>query len=234
MEANDPKIADLRQMVTAAQEEFDMAIAFHEVWRPAAYDHDLHDRLGTSYATQAFLVTRTALRRETVLALMRLWDSTKHGKHVRMQSIAARLREKGLVDALARERAEHLGLPEAVGAIRDELGQKMDTVVQLIHRYMEGGERHPLLKKLSALRHERLAHRQLAPASPTGTTATDEEIEEFHRDNAKLIHLLLSLVNAMAYNPEDTVKVFRHYAACFWGRVERRQGEEKWPPRILN
>src|ERR1700761_6716117 len=101
MEGNDPKIVDLRQMVTVAQQEFDMAVAFHEVWKPAAYDHDLHNRLGTSFATQAFFVARTALRRETVLALMRLWDSTKHGNHVRMQSIAARLREKGLLDALA-------------------------------------------------------------------------------------------------------------------------------------
>jgi hypothetical protein len=230
MEANDPKIADLGQMVTAAHEEFDMAIAFHEVWKPAAYDHDLHDRLGTSYATQAFLVARTALRRETVLALLRLWDSTKHGKHVRMQSIAAHLREKGLLDALARERAEHLGLPEAVGAMRDDLGKKANAAVQLIHKYMEGGARHAVLKKLSALRHERLAHRQLASAASTGANATDEEIEEFYRDNAELVHLLLSLVNAMAYNPEDTAKVFRHYAGCFWGRVQNREGKGKQAP----
>ena len=39
-----------------------MAIAFHEVWKPAAYDTDLHARMGVSYATQAFNITRTALR----------------------------------------------------------------------------------------------------------------------------------------------------------------------------
>lgn len=33
-----PKIIDLGKMVTAAQEEFDMAVTYHEVWKPAAYD----------------------------------------------------------------------------------------------------------------------------------------------------------------------------------------------------
>lgn len=43
MEINDPKIVALQLKVTAAQQEFDWAIAFHEVWKPAAYDRDLHD-----------------------------------------------------------------------------------------------------------------------------------------------------------------------------------------------
>jgi AbiU2 len=64
-------------MVTAAQEEFDMAVAYHEVWKPAAYDNDLHSRMGQSYASQAFFVTRAALRREMMLALMRIWDKNK-------------------------------------------------------------------------------------------------------------------------------------------------------------
>jgi hypothetical protein len=53
-----------RVSLTAAQEEFDMAVTFHEIWKPAAYDQELHSRFGKSYATQAFLVTRTALRRD--------------------------------------------------------------------------------------------------------------------------------------------------------------------------
>jgi hypothetical protein len=69
MEIDDPKIVALREKVTAAQQEFDMAVTFHEVWKPAAYDKDLHSRMGNSFASQAFLITRTALRREMVLAL---------------------------------------------------------------------------------------------------------------------------------------------------------------------
>lgn len=57
MEIDDPKIAALREKVTAARQEFDMAVTFHEVWKPAAYDQKLHSRLGKSYAIQAFLIT---------------------------------------------------------------------------------------------------------------------------------------------------------------------------------
>jgi hypothetical protein len=44
MEIDDPKITTLRQKVTAAHQEFDLAVRFHEVWKPAAYDADLHGR----------------------------------------------------------------------------------------------------------------------------------------------------------------------------------------------
>jgi AbiU2 len=221
MEIDDPQIISLQQKVTAAQQEFDMAVTFHEIWKPAAYDQDLHSRLGESFATQAFLVIRTALRREMVLALIRLWDTNPRA--VRMQSILATLRESEVVDALALDRVRRLGLPEAIGAMRDDLGKKAGKVVLLVNKYMEGGARHTVLETLRALRHERLAHRQLSAATAAGANATDEEIEEFYQDNRKLIQILLSLVNAMAYDPEDTAKVFRHYASCFWGASEKRK-----------
>ena len=51
MNAFDPKIAadiaSLRKQVEAAQQEFDMAVRFHETWKPLAYDKDLHNRMGT-------------------------------------------------------------------------------------------------------------------------------------------------------------------------------------------
>ena len=72
MDIIDPKIINLRKLVNAAQEEFDLAVAYHEVWKPAAYNTELHHRMGPSYASQAFRVIRSALRREMVLALMRL------------------------------------------------------------------------------------------------------------------------------------------------------------------
>jgi hypothetical protein len=50
MKTDDPKITTLQAKVTAAQQEFDLAVAFHEIWKPAAYDKDLHGRLGISYA----------------------------------------------------------------------------------------------------------------------------------------------------------------------------------------
>jgi hypothetical protein len=222
MEIDDPRIVALKQKVTAAQEEFDMAVTFHEIWKPAAYDQELHSRFGKSYATQAFLVTRTALRREMVLALIRLWDTNPQA--IKMRSIWNDLRDKEIVDALALDRASRTGFLDVLEYMKDDLGKRADAVVALIGKYMEGGSGNHVLKTLLNLRNERLAHRQLSPTTAPGATATDEEIEEFYQDNSKLIHILLSLVNAMAYDPEDTAGVFRHYATCFWARF---QVEEK-------
>jgi AbiU2 len=221
MEIDDPRIVALKLKVTAAQEEFDMAVTFHEIWKPAAYDQELHNRLGKSYATQAFLVTRTALRREMVLALVRLWDTNPRG--IRMQSIWKDLRDTEIVDALALDRARRLGFEDVLEHMREDLAKRADTVLALIGKYIEGGARNSVLETLRALRHERLAHRQLSPATAPGATATDEEIEEFYQDNSKLIHILLSLVNAMAYDPEDTARVFRYYATCFWAGFQQNE-----------
>jgi AbiU2 len=218
MKIGDPKIVALRQIVTAAQQEFDMAVAFHEIWRPAAYDQDLHGRLNESFATQAFLVTRTALRREMVLALMRLWD--KKQRAVRMEHVRETLSDSKVVDALAQDRVP---FPEAIGAMRDDFGEKADKAVSLINKYMKGGSCHAVLETLRALRHERLAHRQLLPATAARANATDEEIEEFYQDNSKLIQVLMSLVNATAYDPQDTAGVYRHYATCFWGGFQENE-----------
>jgi AbiU2 len=225
MEIDDPKIVALRGKVTAAQQEFDLAITFHEVWKPAAYDNDLHSRLGKSFASQAFLITRTALRREMLLALTRLWETNP--KAIRMQSIAATLREKDVVDALVLDRVNHLGEPEAIDEMRNDLGKKAAEVVLLVNKHIEGGTHHAVFKKLLALRHERLAHRQLVPATATGANATDEEIEEFYQDNSKLIRILLSVVNAVAYDPEDTAKVYRFYANQFWDGVASTTASRK-------
>ena len=54
MEIDDPKIVALRKKVTAAQQEFDMAVTFHEVWKPAAYDQELHRRLGNPMLPRLF------------------------------------------------------------------------------------------------------------------------------------------------------------------------------------
>ena len=98
---------------------------------------------------------------------------------------------------------------------------------------MQGGSHEAVLKKLLALRHERLAHRQLAPTTATGASATDEDIEEFYHDNSKLIRIFLAVVNAMAYDPEDTAHVYRHYAGHFWAgaRGEQTEGHPNYSQR---
>lgn len=91
----DDQISLMKETVRAAEDEIVMAVMFHETWKPAAYDVALHERMGNSFATHSFQVVRWSLRREMLLALMRLWDTNKQG--IRMTAIAESLRrDKGL------------------------------------------------------------------------------------------------------------------------------------------
>ncbi len=230
-------------MVAAALVEHDMAVAFHEAWRPMAYDRDLHRRMGRSKASQTFLVIRAALRRETLLALLRLWDTNRNS--LRMSKVAESLKSRALVDALGRDRAEtacrHGGSPFLEGgisplsciedAMREDIAEKAAQARMLIARYLEGGERSKTMVSLKRLRNERLAHRQLA--EPAAADPLDEEVERLYADNTTLVGLLSSLVNGVAYDPEDTAKVHRVYAANFWinARSEESQGHPLFRPR---
>lgn len=105
MKIDDSKILTLRAKVRAAHEKFDTAQACHEAWKPAAYDEALHERIGRSFAANTFIVLRQALRREMLLALMRLWDNNSQA--VGMKSIANSLQDKRIMDALAAECEAH-------------------------------------------------------------------------------------------------------------------------------
>jgi len=107
MNIDAPEILALRAKVRAADEEFHVAMACHEAWKPAAYDGAVHERMGNSYASNTFLVVRQMLRRETLLALMRLWDEDKRA--VGMTSIANALDDKRIMDALAADYAAQWG-----------------------------------------------------------------------------------------------------------------------------
>lgn len=219
MNITDPKIVALRANVKAAQQEFDLAVTFHETWKPTAYDHDLHRRIGNSYATNTFNVVRMALRREMVLALMRLWDKRKDT--VRLEHIAQVLRDSQIIVALATDRAP---FAEAFDQMRQDLGQRAGEAIALIEKYSQGGSHYLVRDALKRMRHKRLAHRDTTVAA-TGASATDEEIEGFYRDNSEIVRLLLSAVNAVAYDPAETGEVFRHHAAHFWASVRGEQTE---------
>jgi AbiU2 len=234
MNVNDPKIASLRAEVKAAQQEFDMAVKFHEVWKLAVYDEDLHRRMGVSRATNAFHVVRVALRREMWLALMRLWD--KVPKAVRMENITKTLRDKRVIDALAADRAARM--PVASGQIVvGQIRQSADKAIALASKYSKGGSQYAVREKLQRLRHERLAHRQIQLAAVTGADATDGEIESFYQDISELIRLLISIVEGDADNPQQTAQVYRDYATFFWAgmRGEQTEGHPDYraplPPR---
>jgi len=237
MNATDPKvaskIASLQKQVKAAQQEFDMAVTFHETWKPAAYDEDLRKRMGKSFATLTFLVVRSALRREMLLSLMRLWD--KDERNVGMElSIANVLRDQSVVHGLAVDRAVRIGMADWEDEMKSDLSQRASEAIALVEKYSEAGSHYATLQKLRRLRNKRLAHRPVKAVAATGLDPTDEEIESFYQDNSKLVGLLLSLVSGIAYDPNDTAEVTRLYAKLFWAGVrgERTEGHPNYraPP----
>jgi AbiU2 len=176
MNAFDPKIAadiaSLRKQVEAAQQEFDMAVRFHETWKPLAYDKDLHNRMGDSFATHTFLVVRLALRREMLLALMRLWD--RDGRNVGMEfSIADLLRDQAVVHALAADRAVRIGMADEEDQMRSDLSQRASEAIALVEKYSETGSHYATLRKLRRLRNQHLAHRPAKEVVATGLDPTD-------------------------------------------------------------
>jgi hypothetical protein len=227
------KIASLQKQVKAAQQEFDMAITFHETWRPLAYDKDLHKRMGDSFATHTFLVVRLALRREMLLALMRLWDRDERNVGMEL-SIADLLRDRSVVHALAVDRVARMGMADWEDEMRSDLSQRASEAIALVEKYSEAGSHYTTLQKLRRLRNQRLAHRPVKEVAATGLAPTDEEIESFYQDNSKLVGLLLSLVSGVAYDPNDTAEAYRFYAKFFWAGVrgERTEGHPNYraPP----
>lgn len=248
MDDTQQEIERLKNIVDTARQEIELAVMFHETWRPAAYDKDLHARIGTSYAAHAFQIIRLSLRRELLLALTRVWDTNKQA--VRMSLIADRLRDKKFFEALVQHRAGRLGLRSkfAPAAIRTALTSKRDQVLELIGKYSANGPAFEVLEKLKTLRHQHLAHRQLptAPAAPAvldapgqqddegeqSVWATDDEIEKFYQDNLEIMRLLLSLVQGLAYDLSEATDVYKHHAKYFWAsaRGERTEGHPDYYP----
>lgn len=225
-----PEIISLRAHVKAAMEEFDLAVISHEVWKPAAYDKDLHQRMGVSYATNAFRVIVTALRREVILALTRLWD--KGRRNVRIEEIARILSDDRIIDILAADRAAGFNDVHIEAEMKKDLKQKATEAIDLIKDYSRNGRHEAVLEKLRTVRHERLAHRQIDLTAATGPGLTDEEIESFYQDSSEIVRLLLSLVSGVGYDPEQTGEVFRHHASFFWAAVrgERTEGHPSYRP----
>ena len=253
---DDREILALREQVKAADEEFHIALAFHEAWKPAAYDKALHDRIGRSYAANTFRVIAAALRREMLLALMRLWDNDSRA--VRMKSVGRILGNRRVADVLAADTARQWDQPidpstvadfpeedrrqmlEAIRRSEAGYGQEAAQIqrtriaeaVLLIRKYVDG-EGQATLRKLRALRNQRLAHREVVAgpaAAPAVQSATDQEVESFYQDMAKLIRLLKDTVERTSYDPDETAEIHAKNAALFWAAVrgERTEGHPNY------
>lgn len=237
MNVNDPTIVSLRTQLMAAREELDLVVAFHEVWKPSAYDKALHKRMGVSFATHAFHIVRASLRREMLLALMRLWD--KNSRFVRMDFIGRSLGNRTIINALARDRVMgRFGDLELEAEMRKDMSRRAKKVTDLISEYSKDGPRFAVLEKMRNLRHQRLAHRTAEPIAAIGAELTDKEIETFYQDNSKIISVSLSLVAGIGYDPEQTAEVYRYYSKFFWagacGERNERHPIHRTPPQIAH
>jgi hypothetical protein len=233
---NPADLPTLKDRVRAAQEELDMAVLFHEAWKPAAYDEDLHRRLGQSYATHAFRVVRLALRREMLMALMRIWDYTDES--VRIGSVIDGIRNPHIINALAAERLSGLSKQSNLSMlgfesqIHDAVRSGASKAINLFEQYCPGGSRRTVLEDLRRLRHERLAHRQVTPSRANGPEATDEQIETFYQDTRELVGKLLSVLLGVAHDFAETANVYRRPSALFWAGVrgEQTEGHPEYRP----
>jgi AbiU2 len=250
------EILALRGQVKAADEEFHVALAFHEAWKPAAYDQALHERIGRSYAANTFRVIAAALRREMLLALMRLWDSDP--RSVRMRAVGESLQNSEVADELTADVARQWDQPidpstvadfpkehraQMLHAIRRSeagYGREMAEIqrgriaeaISLIQKYVDG-EGEPTFRRLKRLRNKRLAHREIearTAASAGAESATDKEVEMFYQDMSQLIRLLKGAVERTSYNPDETARIHAENAALFWADVkgERTAGHPNY------
>jgi hypothetical protein len=92
-------------------------------------------------------VVRLALRREMVLALMRLWDNPQHT--LRLEQIARTLSDPKVIDALAFDRAT---FPEAKDGMKQDLARLAGEAIALIEKYSKGNPGYGVRRELKRIR----------------------------------------------------------------------------------
>lgn len=232
------KLDILRKQVQAICGEADTALVLHATWQVARDDQALHERLGVSYATNAFRAVVTALRREVLMGLLRVWDKSKGG--LRLDRLASEFRKPETIKLLSEARPVCLQARRArkyyaeslIEEVRSTLDETANSFLSLFAKYERSGEGTRLLKKMKDLRDERLAHFDMHATTVPDKNATDQEIDQFLADSMELVRHLRHLVLAEAFDPVEAAGVHRHYAKLFWASVrsERSEGHPNFRP----
>lgn len=229
--AHPPATLDsIKAMTKLCEEQAIMATMFHETWAPTVKDESLTARMGTSFATQSFHIVAWALRRELILALMRLWDTRRDTTS--LTRMRAWLSDEANYGVLLNDRAGRLSTQPhtVIGLLRESLDPARRRVVEGIGEYMEGGGKWETFERLQMVRHKRLAHRDLeTPAD--AVDPTDEQVGQFYLDTLSVVTDLLHLVNATSFDLEgESARVYRYHARYFWAAVrgERTEGHPEF------
>ena len=207
----------LREHVSSVNSNFTMAVAFHEVWRPTAQDAELHGRMGKSYASQAFLIIRAALRREMLLGLMRIWDTTT-GVHS-LKPVFCALEDARTWEALTTRRTSTIQDRYIVESISSQLLEAKNDALLSYRKYCKGGTHYEAYRRLRTLRHVNLAHTQSPTSDAASMDPADDEVSEFYEETSRITSKLMSIVQATAIDYQDTTSVYAHYARLFWANA---------------
>ena len=152
-----------------------------------------------------------------------------------MTLIADTFNDENVIQALAVDRAREIFRTGVVNMMKADLDAKAKEVINLVWKYQQDGAGYGVLKSLTDLRNERLAHRKpLEDAvADMGASAADKGIEGFYLDTSTIIHKLLSLILGIAHDPAQTADIFRSYATHFWAaaRGEKTKGHLDYKPR---
>lgn len=216
-EAEPPTIREMGDIVQASLGEFAYAMALHEAWKPAAFDVSLHARLDESYAANTFNVVRTALRRELLMTLARLWDS-QH-KAIDLSQFSGWLRSDTFIDRLIEHRKVYSDKGSIQDLFRGDLTRRCEVAASTIAKFKPGGEQHAHLKCLIAVRGQDLAHHQMGRAKASPLTLDEKDVEAIYVGSAEIIGHLMSIINATAITPLEGAGVYAGYARRFWAPV---------------
>ncbi|XZG69221.1 AbiU2 domain-containing protein [Chitinibacteraceae bacterium HSL-7] len=219
-----------KEVARTVEQEAIFAVQLHETWRPTVSNTDLLERMGTSYATHSFLIIRNALRREVVLALMRLWD--RNPRTASLVSISGFLGNTTTYNALVEQRAKGLRSDFDVKPfLRETLNEKRDAFIHIFNKHKDN-KRPSIIARLRTLRNEHLAHRQAHnPTDSTELSHSDEEVEQFYQETLELVRLTLSLFLGKHFDiAADAGNVYKFHAKYFWAPVrgERTEGHPNY------
>ena len=228
-ESIDEKLDRLAKKAGAISGEYDLASKVHETWKPMISDQQLHNRIGKSYSANTFVVIRDALRRDMVMALMRIWDNGDD-----TLSLFALLQEidvPDVMDALVARRSERLvkaGIPGIEQQVREQLSGQREKLRVMIAEYGAGGASADTLGYLRDVRNTRLAHNLSTKRKKKGSLKRlpeDKGIEQFYLHTSGIVKGVLHLLAGNAYEPDEAAAIYRDYAAYFWEGVKGEQTE---------
>ncbi|WP_140411197.1 hypothetical protein [Chromobacterium violaceum] len=213
------KIEELKKRNERMQEELEQTIAFYEVWKSFVNASEVKTAMENhGRAILAFNVVQTALLREVVIGLTKIWDKSKGT--IKMAKFKEELRNGELVDCIAKLRLGRIdtvdgqGLRKLMGphmnAVEMGIRAKICEVVSGVEAYEDGNEG----KELKKIRDGFIAHRNMACefAQLSDVGILKKCIEE----TVAIAKNIESVLNRVSFDFSTTAYKYEDAANDFW------------------